>query len=95
MRTGATGTPDLQRRGEMAGQPKSFLMLLGMGLRNFSMSPAFVPSIKQLASRVSVTEAEAIFQKAAKFKTTGQVRRFMTDKIQDLAPDLAILDTST
>lgn len=81
--------------GEMAGQPKSFLMLLGMGLRNFSMSPAFVPSIKQLASRVSVTEAEAIFQKVAKFKTTGQVRRFMTDKIQELAPDLAILDTST
>ncbi|MCP4080948.1 MAG: hypothetical protein GY743_11945, partial [Planctomycetaceae bacterium] len=53
------------------------------------------PSIKQLASRVSVAEAEAIFRKVAKFKTTGQVRRFMTEKVQELAPDLAILDTST
>ena len=40
--------------GEMAGQPKSFLLLLGMGLRNFSMSPAFIPSIKQLASQITV-----------------------------------------
>ena len=43
--------------GEMAGKPQAFLLLLGMGLRNFSMSPAFVPSIKQLASQVSIAQA--------------------------------------
>ena len=32
--------------GEMAGQPIAFALLLGMGLRRFSMSPAFVPTIK-------------------------------------------------
>ena len=80
--------------GEMAGQPKSFLLLLGMGLRNFSMSPAFVPSIKQLASRISVSEAESILNRALTFKTTAQVKRFMTNKLQELAPQLSILDTT-
>ena len=42
-----TGTP-VTLCGEMAGQPRSVLVLFGMGLRRFSMSPAFVPTIKAL-----------------------------------------------
>ena len=38
-----TGTP-VTLCGEMAGQPRSVLALFGMGLRRFSMSPAFVPT---------------------------------------------------
>src|SRR5207244_2081013 len=32
--------------GEMAGRPRCFLPLFGMGLRRFSMSPGFLPTIK-------------------------------------------------
>jgi phosphoenolpyruvate-protein phosphotransferase (PTS system enzyme I) len=80
--------------GEMAGQPKAFLLLLGMGLRRFSMSPAFIPSIKQLASTVSVAEARHIADTALAFTTTKQVQMFMTRRLEQLAPDLAILDTA-
>ena len=45
-----TGTP-VTLCGEMAGQPRSVLALFGMGLRRFSMSPAFVPTIKALLAR--------------------------------------------
>lgn len=79
--------------GEMAGQPKAFVLLLGMGLRRFSMSPAFVPSIKQLASQVSVFEAEQILDSVLKLKTTAQVKKFMARQLEHLAPNLALLDT--
>ena len=79
--------------GEMAGQPKSFLLLLGMGLRNFSMSSAFVPTIKQLASQVTVAQAEHIFGEAAKLKTNGHIKRFMTEQLEKLAPNLKMLET--
>ncbi len=36
--------------GEMAGRSRCFLPLFGMGLRRFSMSPAFVPNIKEIAA---------------------------------------------
>src|SRR5215510_6711411 len=42
------GTP-VTLCGEMAGSPRAFVLLFGMGLRSFSMSPAFVPIIKELA----------------------------------------------
>ncbi len=80
--------------GEMAGQPKAFLLLLGMGLRRFSMSPAFIPPIKQLASQISVYDAEQILESVLKFKTTAQVRRYMTRQVEQYAPNLALLDTT-
>jgi phosphotransferase system enzyme I (PtsI) len=79
--------------GEMAGKPKTFLILLGLGLRRFSMSPAFVPSIKQLASQISIEEAEQIVSAVLKFKTTAQVKKYMTRQIGQIAPNLAILDS--
>jgi phosphotransferase system enzyme I (PtsI) len=79
--------------GEMAGQPKSFLLLLGMGLRRFSMSPAFIPSIKQLARTIRMEEAEHMAATALSLTTTKQVQTFMGRRFEQLAPDLAILDT--
>ncbi len=79
--------------GEMAGKPKAFLLLLGMGLRKFSMSPAFVPSIKQLAAQITVTEAEQILEAVLKFKTTAQVSKYMARQIELVAPKLSILDS--
>ena len=80
--------------GEMAGQPRAFVLLLGMGLRRFSMSPAFIPSIKELASHINQTTAEWVLQRALKLKTTSQVKRFMSSQMAKLAPNLAILDTA-
>ena len=77
--------------GEMAGKPRAFVLLLGMGLRRFSMSPAFVPSIKQLASQISTEEAEQILTSVMKFKTTAQVKKFMTRVIEQIAPNLKML----
>jgi len=79
--------------GEMAGKPKAFILLLGMGLRKFSMSPAFVPSIKQLATQITVTEAEQILEAVLKFKTTAQVSKFMARQVERVAPKLSILDS--
>ncbi len=79
--------------GEMAGQTRAFVLLLGMGLRSFSMSPSFVPSIKELASHVHQSHAEWVLQRAMKLKTTEQVKRFMSAQVKQLAPNLALLDT--
>jgi phosphotransferase system enzyme I (PtsI) len=79
--------------GEMAGTPKAFVLLLGMGLRRFSMSPAFIPSIKQLASQISVHEAQQLVQSVMNLKTTSQVKKFMARQLERIAPNLALLDT--
>ena len=78
----------------MAGQPAAFVLLLGMGLRHFSMSPAFVPRMKKLASVISLPEAEAMLQKVLQLKTTGQIKRYMAAQVARRAPDFTLLDSA-
>ena len=80
--------------GEMAGAPRAFVLLVGMGLRSFSMSPAFIPSIKELTHHLTRDRAEAIVHRALRFKTTAEVKRYLGDQITDLAPNLKLLDTA-
>ncbi len=78
--------------GEMAGRPRCFLPLFGMGLRRFSMSPGFVPSIKEMVRRTKVPQAEEIAQRVLQMKTTGEVRGYLTRKTRQICPNVAFLD---
>jgi phosphotransferase system enzyme I (PtsI) len=80
--------------GEMAGSPRGFVLLFGLGLRSFSMSPAFVPSIKELLSHLTRAKAERIVRKALSLKTTAAVNRYMGRQIAELAPNLGLLDSA-
>ena len=77
----------------MRAQPRAFVLLLGMGLRSFSMSPAFVPSMKDLASHITVAAARNVLRQALRMKTTARVRHFMRDQLRQIAPNLSLLDT--
>ena len=78
--------------GEMAGQPKAFVLLLGMGLRNFSMSPSLIPSIKDLATHIDRARAETILHHALTLNTTSRIKTYLAEQLRELAPNLAMLD---
>jgi phosphoenolpyruvate-protein phosphotransferase (PTS system enzyme I) len=78
--------------GEMAGSPRGFVLLYGLGLRSFSMSPAFVPTIKELLSRLTAAETQAIAAEALRLTTTEEIRSFMRGQIERLCPSLKLLD---
>ncbi|MFO7188739.1 MAG: phosphoenolpyruvate--protein phosphotransferase [Pseudomonadota bacterium] len=52
--------------GEMAGEVRLARLLLGLGLRQFSMHPAQLPAVKQQILRSSVPAAEALAQRILK-----------------------------
>lgn len=78
--------------GEMAGLPRSVLTLLGMGLRNFSMSPAFVPTIKALFSKVTTAQAERFAHHVLQLKTSEEIRAYLTARLHEVASDLELFD---
>jgi phosphotransferase system enzyme I (PtsI) len=49
--------------GEMAGRQDSVMVLAGMGLRSLSMSPKMISATKELLSRFTIAELEAISSK--------------------------------
>jgi phosphoenolpyruvate-protein phosphotransferase len=78
--------------GEMAGRPRCFLPLLGMGLRRLSMSPAFVPSIKELARSSTSRQADEVARRVLGMSTVGSVRAYLSRKTTEVCPNVAFLD---
>ena len=79
--------------GEMAGRPRCFLPLFGMGLRRLSMSPAFVPPLKELVRNTDLELAEKTARKALRLRTFREVRTFLTRMTRRVCPNVAFLDT--
>ena len=89
----AAGTP-VTLCGEMAGGPRAFVLLFGMGLRSFSMSPAFLPMIKDLAAHLTRQRAERVLRRTLAIRTSAAVQRYMAEQIAEIAPNLKLLDTA-
>jgi phosphoenolpyruvate-protein phosphotransferase len=78
--------------GEMAGRPRCFLPLFGMGLCRLSMSPAFIPPLKEMVRRTTSKVAEKIARRVLHMKTLGEIRGYLTRKTQQICPNVAFLD---
>ena len=78
--------------GEMAGRPRCFLPLFGLGLRRLSMSPAFLPQLKEVVRSTDRALAQEIAERVLGMSTFGQVRGYLTHKIKQICPNVTLLD---
>jgi phosphotransferase system enzyme I (PtsI) len=72
--------------GEIAGEPLYTLMLLGLGLRQFSMASGDIPEIKQLIRQTKSSHARKVAREALRFDTDRQVHNFLRDETRKLLP---------
>ena len=75
--------------GEMAGDVALTMILLGLGLDEFSTSPIAVPEIKKIVRSVNFSEAKEIAETALAFNTGEEVRAFAQKKLKQVVPDIA------
>jgi len=70
--------------GEMAGEPSLSLLLLGMGLDEFSMPPQVIPELKYIIRSVTFRETQAIAVEALKLSTGKEVEDFVQSRIREI-----------
>ncbi|MDD5568065.1 MAG: phosphoenolpyruvate--protein phosphotransferase [Candidatus Omnitrophica bacterium] len=70
--------------GEMAGEPSFALILLGLGLDEFSMPPQVIPELKYLIRSISLKQAQSIAEEALGFSTSSQVDEFAQAKLKEI-----------
>jgi len=74
--------------GEMAGEPPLSLLLLGMGLDEFSTSPVQLPIVKQVIRSVEHSFARSVVEQTLKLKTGKEVEAFLQANLKQVAPAL-------
>src|SRR3989338_3490657 len=70
--------------GEMAGDPLFTLILLGLGLDEFSMPSIMIPEIKHIIRSVTMPQAQGIANGAFSFSTAKEIGDFVHQKMKEL-----------
>lgn len=75
--------------GEMAGNPLSVMLLVGLGLNELSTSPFMLPEIKSIVRATSYTSARKTLAKAMNMKTGSEVRRYLEGIFRKKYPEIS------
>jgi len=74
--------------GEMAGDSALAIILVGLGLDEFSTSPILLPEIKKIIRAIKISDAQKIASKALTFNTGKEVEKFARHKLKEILPEL-------
>ncbi len=73
--------------GEMAADPLHVLILLGMGLEEFSMTPSSIPKVKKILRMVRYEEIKGLVEKLFRFSTALEIKRYLRGWVKERFPD--------
>ena len=76
--------------GEMAGDVTLTLVMLGLGLDEFSVSPIVVPEIKRIIRAARYEDAKKLAEKVLSVSTGKEVAALAEAELKKVVPDIAI-----
>lgn len=88
IRTANEQNLDCSLCGEMAGDPMFTVLLLGLGLRQFSMAPNDIPEIKQIIRKVDLAHARAVAEKVLGMESDREIHNYLRDEMRKIQPEL-------
>src|SRR5262249_15437051 len=65
--------------GEMAADPVLLPLLTGLGLREFSMTPAAIPVVKQVVRGIRLSDTVRLASRALKAATAAEVEKVLAE----------------
>ncbi len=76
--------------GEMASDPASALILLGMEIDELSVSPAMIPEVKKIIRSVSIKDAQQLAKDVFNYATAEEVQHKALELLERVAPELVV-----
>jgi phosphotransferase system enzyme I (PtsI) len=70
--------------GEMAGELNMVLILLGLGLDEFSMPPLVIPEVKYIIRSVTSKQVKEIAKEALKLSTGKEIEEFSQSRLREI-----------
>jgi len=74
--------------GQMSGNPIYTMLLLGMGLRNFSVAPSAIPEIKKICRSVTIEQCEVAASRAMTMENAREIKSYLKEELKKRVPEL-------
>ena len=75
--------------GQMSGNPVYTMLLLGLGLRQMSVSPGALPEIKKICRSVTIEQCEAVAKRVLTMENARDIKSYLKEELKKRAPQLA------
>lgn len=73
--------------GEMASEPESVMLLLGLGVQKLSVAAPMIPEIKQVIRSVTIEECNRVARKVLGMNSERQISSFLRDAARKILPE--------
>ena len=75
--------------GQMSGSPTYTMLLIGLGLRNFSVTPSAIPEIKRVCRSVTLDQCQNVAQRVLAMESARDVKMYLKEELRKIVPELA------
>jgi phosphotransferase system enzyme I (PtsI) len=76
--------------GQMSGNPLYTMLLLGMGLRSLSVTPAAIPEIKRVCRSVSIAQCQRVAEQVRTLETARDVKNYLKEELSRVFPEFPV-----
>jgi len=73
--------------GEMASEPQYVMLLLGLGVRTFSLAPPMIPEIKQIIRSVTIEDCNNVARKILGMNSERQITSYLRAATRKVLPE--------
>ena len=74
--------------GEMSGDAGYTMLLLGLGLKEFSVAPAAIPEIKKMIRSINMDQAKEVADKVMQMKDPSEIVAFLREQTEQFSPEV-------
>jgi phosphotransferase system enzyme I (PtsI) len=78
---------DVNVCGEMASEPESVMLLLGLGVTKLSVAAPLIPEIKQVIRSVTIEQCNQVARKVLGMNSERQISSFLRDAAKKILPE--------
>ena len=76
--------------GRMSSSTTYTQLLLGMGLRQFSVTPGAIPEVKRIIRATTIAQCEAIAERARSMENARDIKLYLREERKKVAPELEV-----
>ncbi len=73
--------------GMMSGSVNYTQLLLGLGLRTFSVTPSAIPEIKRVTRLVRIEHCQAVARRAMQMENARDIKNYLREELKKVAPE--------
>ena len=76
--------------GQMSGNSIFTMLLLGMGLRRFSVTPSSIPEIKQVCRTVTIAQCQSVTERVMAIEYARDIKNYLREELKKILPELTV-----